>query len=850
MALPNMSPEYYENLAAYSDWQQATGQPPQLGGENLSDPAFLAWRTQANADSANTNPNSLASISAEPPYSDEDVETVKTLLNTGEVSIESVSTHFSVPVNAIIENLTGVPRDTYTSGNSTPETVNAVMKLINSGVASSGNIADYLSATVADVESYLTDVELYTAEDIANAATGERIASADVRNIEADGDYTQEEIKMVTDAINSGLLSSAQVAQQFNVTEDSVNTELEAINARDAAAAKAATDAQAKAAADAKAAATLSANAAANNLTLDTAGANIQTGLLGSETALKTGATNAIAALDALNASGRSDLTTQNAAALASAEAQKAIAEQAIRAGTTQGVNAFNTAVTGGRQDLRGEYATALEKAVAQNTISRNDITSGRTSGLEALKTGLDAGATSLKTNYDTALDKAVAQAAIARGDITGAETRGMEALNQGLGAARTDITDSFGRAESMFNPYKEAGTTALQQQMALSGALGQDAFNAAYQESPQMAFLREQGMRANLAGAGATGGLGGGNVQKELARFGQGLASQGLQQQIANLSGLSGQGLNAAGSASNIATSGGTNLANLGIAGGQAGLQSAMSSGSNLSNIASNLGSQQLQANMNLGNQLSGLDVASGQAGLQAFTNEGQNLANLAQTLGGQQLQTGTNLGGNLADMRMAQGQAQLGAYMGQGSNLANLASGLGAQQLQTQSALGSRLSDYNLRTGLPGVSTINNLGTNLAAGRTRAGEQLASQYGAAANAMGNMYSNQGRNIGNTIEAQRIALINQVNSGAMTEAQAQQAYSTAMANIQGGVGTALAGVQQAPLVSPNYAQGVGNALQAGGAAYDLFKGSQNNSQNTNYQGYGNAAAQIANQAY
>ena len=83
-----------------------------------------------------------------------------------------------------------------------------------------------------------------------------------------------------------------------------------------------------------------------------------------------------------------------------------------------------------------------------------------------------------------------------------------------------------------------------------------------------------------------------------------------------------------------------------------------------------------------------------------------------------------------------------------------------------------------------------------------------------------------------------------------MTEAQAQQAYSTAMANIQGGVGTALAGVQQAPLVSPNYAQGIGNALQAGGTAYDLFKGNQNNLQNTNYQGYGNAAAQIANQAY
>jgi len=88
-----------------------------------------------------------------------------------------------------------------------------------------------------------------------------------------------------------------------------------------------------------------------------------------------------------------------------------------------------------------------------------------------------------------------------------------------------------------------------------LSGALGRDAFNAARQESPYEQFLFEQGMRGNLAGAAATGGLGGGNVQRELQRFGQSLASQGLQQQIGNLNALSGMGMQGSQALSGLAT-------------------------------------------------------------------------------------------------------------------------------------------------------------------------------------------------------------------------------------------------------------------------------------------------------
>ena len=825
----------------------------------------------------------LAGIPSSPPFSDETVDRVKTLLNNGEVDVNEVSGYFSVPVPVIIQALTGISRDAYTSGDAMADAdVDAVMKMVNSGVASTADVADYFSATEEVVERYLTDVELYTAEDIVKVRQGIAVASADARNVVADGEYTEEEINIVADSINNGLLSAAQVGQQFNISEAEVLSIMENIltpkerasvatgqytdngdgtysdatgnifnevngqltvdqaltgeeliakaggvvppnDAADAAAA-ASNAANATAAAAAANNSSMGTAAAAGNLlALDAAGADIPVGLIGAENSFKTSATNAIAALDALNARGRSDLATQNAAGLASAKSQNAAAIAAINAGTTKGVEASNAAAVAARLDLDTKYAAGIADAEAQSVIARNDITAGRAQGLNSLQTGLNNAATNLNNNYATGLQNAQNQAAIARQDIATGQNQGLAELDAGLALARNDITQEFGRAERMFDPYSLGGEAALQKQLALSGALGQEAFNAAYQESPQIAFLREQGMRANLAGAGATGGLGGGNVQRELQRFGQGLSSQGLQQQIANLGALSSQGLNASGSAAGIATGAGTNLANLGISRGQAGLETRMNAAANLSNIASGLGSQQLQTNVNLGNNLSNLNAASGQAGLQSFTNEATNLSNIASGLGTQQLQTQLALGNNLSNNRTSQGQDQLAAYTAQGSNLSNLATGLGSQQLNTQAALGSNLSGLNISTGLPAVNTINNLGINLAAGRSLIGAQDARDETSRATSFANIYSDQSKNIQQDLDNQQASLLAQVNSGAITQAQAQSAYGTALANAQSNIGAALAGVQQAPIVSPNFANAAGNALGAAGAGYDMF---------------------------
>jgi len=229
------------------------------------------------------------------------------------------------------------------------------------------------------------------------------------------------------------------------------------------------------------------------------------------------------------------------------------------------------------------------------------------------IPTGLRGSEMALKGGATGAIDMLDMLNRMGRGDLA-----------QQYGTGLEQVQAASESASGFMQPYQQAGETALQQQLALSGAMGQDAFNQAYQESPQIAFLREQGMRANLAGSAATGGLGGGNVQKELQRFGQGLASQGLQNQIANLSGLTSAGQNAAGTMSNIAT---------------------------------NLGTQQLGAQMNLGNQLA---AQNAQYGLPA-----------AQTLG--------NLGVNLAEGRSRAGELLANQYGSAAGNLANVYAGQG---------------------------------------------------------------------------------------------------------------------------------------------------------------------------
>lgn len=84
-------------------------------------------------------------------------------------------------------------------------------------------------------------------------------------------------------------------------------------------------------------------------------------------------------------------------------------------------------------------------------------------------------------------------------------------------------------------------------------GAEGQQAAIDQLHDSPMYQSLYRNGEEAVLQNASATGGLRGGNTQRSLYNLGSDTLSQVIQQQIANLGGLSAQGQGAATSAAGI---------------------------------------------------------------------------------------------------------------------------------------------------------------------------------------------------------------------------------------------------------------------------------------------------------
>ena len=302
--------------------------------------------------------------------------------------------------------------------------------------------------------------------------------------------------------------------------------------------------------------------------------------------------------------------------------------------------------------------ATGLLGATAGS--AGRELTAGTLGGIGALRGGIGQARQDIMQGTQTGIGALQQALGGARADIESGFTGGRGDIQQALAQSRGDIQSGFGRAEAMFDPYAQAGGQALQQQLALSGALGPEAFQQAYQESPQMRFLQEQGERAALRTAGARGGLGGGRVMQELARYNTGLASQDLQNQIANLQALSAQGLGARGSAANIATGGSQQLAGL-----------ASGAGQNLANLSTG------QAQ-----QLASLGVLGGTSGLQAATQQGTQLANLAQQLGVSE-----------ADLRTALGAGRSNIALGIGTRAADLAAQTGLNVAGMRTRAGEQL-------------------------------------------------------------------------------------------------------------------------------------------------------------
>jgi len=438
-----------------------------------------------------------------------------------------------------------------------------------------------------------------------------------------------------------------------------------------------------------------------------------------------------VAEIQGLYAQGRGDTVTTGAGqtavtpASASAVAQRpgsvgqtglAGAERASGAGLAAANQAIANALATSRGDILGLTGLARGELDVGAGQAAEAITGGTQAGLSAFYQGLGG----VRTDLQAAQEAAAQQYRAGLGDITAARD-----------LAAQQVADAFGQAGARFDPYSQAGQAALQQQLALSGALGQEAFQQAYQESPQMQFLREQGERAALRTAAARGGLGGGRVMQELSRFNTGLASQDLQQQIGNLAALGGQGLQATGqqaqlgaqagqlqaglqtdaarqlaaqrgqlAASQLGTGG--QLAGLGTMAGQQGLSTLTGAGSQLADIASGRALAQSQLASGAGRQLADIGMTGGLA-------LGANLYGTGQDISAQRFQAGRDIASNI--------QAQIAALSalqsGQGADIANLLGGQASTLAGIQGAQGSNIS--NLVGGTAG--NLANIATNQAA-------------------------------------------------------------------------------------------------------------------------------------
>ncbi len=161
-------------------------------------------------------------------------------------------------------------------------------------------------------------------------------------------------------------------------------------------------------------------------------------------------------------------------------------------------------------------------------------------------------------------------------------QSRSARKASQAAAGAQTEASQAaieeqrrqFDISQEQAAPFREAGIGALGQQQALLGLSGQEAQQQAFQqfqESPGQAFLRERGEQALLRSSAAIGGLGGGQVRSALQQQGIGFAQQDLQNQLAKLGTIAGQGQAITSNVAQLGAGTAANIGNLLQAGGQA---------------------------------------------------------------------------------------------------------------------------------------------------------------------------------------------------------------------------------------------------------------------------------------
>lgn len=276
--------------------------------------------------------------------------------------------------------------------------------------------------------------------------------------------------------------------------------------------------------------------------------------------------------------------------------------------------------------------------------------------------------------------------AAAARAGLIEGQAGSESALAAGLAGAEGQIGAGLSGAQSSLSQLTRGGFQAADVLGTRSrlGELADRGFSAEQlAQDPGYQFRLQQGERAINRAAAARGGRNSGRTLKELAQFGQGLASEefdkSAQRQLALAGGADAQQIQLA-----LNQAGRTDAASLaaqqqraGALGQIAGLQ--YGAGSQLGGLSAQQGQFLAEQRMRTGAGLSGLESQLGGQRAGVYGQTYGSLANLASQGSQQQANLQAQTGSNLAQLQAAQGNA-----------LGNVAIGQAAQNAQlTQSML-----------------------------------------------------------------------------------------------------------------------------------------------------------------
>ena len=317
-------------------------------------------------------------------------------------------------------------------------------------------------------------------------------------------------------------------------------------------------------------------------------------------------------------------------------------------------------------------------------TIPRSEVTPAQT---QPIGTGLYGAAEQINAGEARSLAALAGSTGIARGDVTAGRDAAINALTTG----KTEALDRL-------SPYTDAGRAALDLEAALSGALGPEAQQAAfdnYIESPGQAYLRSQEEEALLRSAAATGGLGSGRTKTALLTQAKDIASTFFQQNLQNLQSLAMRGQEADTTGAGIIRD----------------------TASQISGVETNAAAQLATLASALGTNASSLINANSTQKAELAMQAGLSTAELDEAIAAAQA-------GSLADFGSKIASAQAGSL----SDIANLEEAAATNTLTSRQQLATTLANIGTQSGTQVAELQASQGAALAAGQKASGEALAS--------------------------------------------------------------------------------------------------------------------------